>query len=742
MVHETAVGGLRGGAGQNSAVIGALADGNQNIGAGHGDGFALVVNGGELALGVPHGQAAHQLNAGDLAALAQNALGRPAVVDDHTVGQAAVLLLGHGGHLLVLLQAVDVDAALAQAQGGAGHVDGCVAAADDHGVALQGGDAALVHAAQQVKAGHNAFQLLALNVQLQGFLETHGHVEGLEALFPQLLDGDVLAHFHAAAELHAHLTEHIDLGLDNGLIHTEVGDAVHQHAARGGFLIEYHRAVALNGQEVGAGHAGGAGADDGHLLVKLISGAGVHGRDVAVLRLHILLGNELLDLVDGQGLIHGAPGAGILAVLAADGAADGGEGVILLDQLQRILIAAVACHLDVALDGDVRRAGHLAGGGAGGPGLNAAVFVSVVLVPVIFAPAGVIGQLVAGILDGAVLGAQLLAQADSAGRAGLHALAAGHALLPIALCHIGGGGQVGRVEQLGGTQRIADADCAVADTEDLVLAVDVGNLVDIAPILGLLKNLHGLFVGNVTAVVGLPAVVRKVAYADAPFGLNIAGALAPDALLLAAGADGDTDVALVLLQPVGKMLNGEGLALGGDGLLNGDDVHADAGAAGGHLLRQACQRQIGHALKEVRRLGEHIRMDRVDHHDLRAAGDKHIQHPALLMVGVLAVQVLPVELHQAAFADGLQGLFQVFLIKLGVFLCQLGKGEGNALFHGQADIQNILCHLLAVIGGSEFQCGVDAPVLGRIRGDLVLAQENRGPVGNDLAKLGDFLVSC
>ena len=460
-----------------------------------------------------------------------------------------------------------------------------------------------------------------------------------------------------------------------------------------------------------------------------------------MLRLHILLGNELLDFVDGQGLIHGAPGAGILAVLAADGAADSGEGVILLDQLQRILIAAIAGHLDVALDGDVSRAGRLTGGGAGGPGLDAAVFVSVVLVPVILAPAGVIRQLMAGILDGAFLGAELLTQADSAGRAGLHALAAGHALLPVALGYVGGGRQVGGVEQLGGPQRVADANGAVADTEDLVLAVDVGDLVDIAPILRLLEDLHGLFIGNVTAVVGLPAVIRKVAYANAPVGLNIAGALAPDALLLAAGTDGDADVALVLLQPVGKMLNGQGLALGRDGLLHRDYMHADAGAAGGHLLRQARQGQVGHALKEVRRFREHIGMDGVDHHDLRAAGDEHIQYPALLVVGVLAVQVLPMEFHQAAFADGLQGLFQIFRIKLGVLLCQLCKCEGDALFHGQADIQNVLCHLLAIVDRGEFQRGVDTPVLRGIRGDLVLAQENRGPVGNDLAKFGDFFVS-
>ena len=112
------------------------------------------------------------------------------------------------------------------------------------------------------------------------------------------------------------------------------------------------------------------------------------------------------------------------------------------------------------------------------------------------------------------------------------------------------------------------------------------------------------------------------------------------------------------------------------------------------------------------------------------------------MVGILAVQVLPVELHQTAFADGLQCLFQIFLIKLGVLLRQLCKSEGDALFHGQADVQNVLGHLLAVIGGSEFQGGVDAPVFGSIFSDLVLAQENRCTVSDNFSQFRYFLVSC
>ena len=427
-----------------------------------------------------------------------------------------------------------------------------------------------------------------------------------------------------------------------------------------------------------------------------------------MLGLHILLGDELFDLVDGQRLVDGAAGAGILAVLSADAAADGRERVVLLDELERVGIAAVARHLDVALDGDVRRAGSLAGRRAGRPGLNAAVLIAVILVPVILAPLGVVRQLMVRILDGAFLGAQLLTEADSAGRAGLDALAAGNALLRVALGNISGSRQVRRIEQLRGAQRIADADSTVADAEDLVLAVDIRDLVDIAAVLGLLEDLHGLFISDVAAVVRLAAVVSEVADADAPLAFHVAGALTADALLLAAGAHGHADVTLVLLQPVGQVLDRQRLALGRNGLFDRDDVHTDAGASGRHHLGDARQRQIRHALEEVGRLREHIRLLGVDHHDLGAAGNEHIQHPALFVVRVLAVEVLPVELNQAALADGLHRFFQIGSVELRVLLRELLDRERHALFHRQGDIEDIVRHLLIVLHRRELEGGVDA----------------------------------
>ena len=345
----------------------------------------------------------------------------------------------------------------------------------------------------------------------------------------------------------------------------------------------------------------------------------------------------------------------------------------------------------------MRRAGGFAGCRAGRPGLDAAVLVAVILIPVILAPLGVVRQLVARILDGAFLGAELLTEADSAGRAGLDALAAGHALLGVALGHVSRGGQVRRVEQLRGAQRIADADGTVADAEDLVFAVDIRDLVDIAAILCLLEDLHRLFIGDVMAMVRLAAVVGKITDADAPLAFHVAGALSADALLLAAGAHAHADMPLILLQPMGQVLDRQRLALGRDGLFDRNDMHADSGASGRHHFSNTRQRQIGHAFKEIGRLREHVRLLGIDHHDLGAAGNEHVQHPALFMVRILAVEILPMELDQTALADGLHRFFQIGSVKLRVLLCELLYRERHALFHGQRDIEDIVRHLLIVL---------------------------------------------
>ena len=111
------------------------------------------------------------------------------------------------------------------------------------------------------------------------------------------------------------------------------------------------------------------------------------------------------------------------------------------------------------------------------------------------------------ILDGAVLRAQFLPKTNGAGRTCFNTLAAGYALFGIAFRGVCRCRKIRRVEELGCAQGIANADGTVADTEDLVFAVDICDLVDISAVFRFLKNLHGLFVGNIVAMTGFTTVI-------------------------------------------------------------------------------------------------------------------------------------------------------------------------------------------------------------------------------------------
>ena len=272
-------------------------------------------------------------------------------------------------------------------------------------------------------------ELLTGNAELCALLRADGHEEALVALVAKLLDGDVLTDLNAAFELNAHGPEHVDLGVYNVLLKTEGGDAHGEHTAGNGVFIEHGDiAVAHFRKEEGAAHAGGAGADDGDLLFEEALVLGLyHGRDIAGLGVQIALCDEFLDLVDRNCTVDAASRAGILAAAVAYGAADRREGICLLYERQSLGIAALSRHLQVALNGDMSRTRGLAGGGAGFVAVDA-VIIAVVEVKLLGTPVIVIGQLMLGILNGAVLGAELLTELYGARGTVFDAAAAGHAV--------------------------------------------------------------------------------------------------------------------------------------------------------------------------------------------------------------------------------------------------------------------------------------------------------------------------
>ena len=605
-------------------------------------------------------------------------LGTPTAADVRAVLNGLATLLLAGGHLGLALQAEHLNMLGAQTAGVAGNIDGHVAAAHHDSAAGQGIDLAAVNLAKEVDGHGHVLGILARNTGKAAALAADGHVKGLKALRAQLVERHITTDLHAIAELGTHQANDLDIGLDNILLQLKAGNAIGEHATRAFVLLEHDGLVALLGQIESAGQAGRTGTDDGDLLIKAASARRGHHRwDIAGRGIQIALGDKLLDLVDSHGGVHTAAGAGILTAAVAHTAADSGQRVLALDERQRLVIATLSRELQIALNGDMRGAGRLAGSGAGLMRLDAVV-VAVVGRPLGVVPLGGIGQLLArilGHLSAGLFAAELLAQLGGAGRTHLNAATAGHALVLLDLGDIGRARQVGRVEQLRGAQGIAHVDVAVADGEDLVLAVDVGDLVHKAVVLGLAQDVVNLVAGHVMATISLDHVVGHIAHGDAPIGRVVGAALTHHATARAAAAGASGIFAIVFVEPMLDMLDRHRGARGVDSLLDRNDMHADTGASGRHHRRGLGQRSLGRLLKE---LGVDRVLFELAHAHVEELGrtrHQHGQHPLLGALGVF-----PVVLEQTRVAHVVEHLLDLGLGHAGE-LGHLGQRIGTAHLH-------------------------------------------------------------
>ena len=488
---------------------------------------------------------------------------------------------GIGGHI-ALLPAVGDGDLRAEADGGAGHVHRDVAAADDDDLFADGGLGAGVDLAQEIDAAPDALELLARDAEGGGLLRADGEIKRVKALGAQLVERHVPADLDTAAEDHAELLQNVDLGVEDGLLEAEVRDAVAEHTAGLVVFIEDGDLVVVRREEVGAAQARGARADDGDLLVAEVIEL---LRDKAGVALELAVGDEALDLVDGDGAVNVAAGADILALAVADAAADGGEGVFLLDKLERLEIPALGGELEIALDGDVRGTRGLAGGCPLGRDVLA---VGAVLgVPVLRRPLDIVGQVHGLMFDGR-FGAELLAHLDGVIRAAVGALAAGDALFLVDLRDIVAAGGAGGVVILAHPEGEAAFGHTVADGEGLAL-VERRDLVDAAALVALFDEGLGLLHGAGAALAGAVEHIAHVAHEDAQPLVEVAAALAHHLAHAAALAGRDAEMAVVILDILADKLVVDGGGAGGDGALDGDDAH-DARAHGGvrRVLDLAC----------------------------------------------------------------------------------------------------------------------------------------------------------
>ena len=524
-------------------------------------------------------------DAGDLAVLAEDLDRRGQEAELHALFHRLFDLFGVGGELGLTAAVEHVRLVRAEAHRAAADVHGHVAAADDGTALAEGRVMAEVHGAQEVHAAVDALELLARDAELGRLLCADGEVEALVALCAQLLDGDVLADLDAAAEFDAHLAQDVNLGVEHVFFEAEARDAEREHAAGHRVAVEHGHGVALVGEVVGAAHARGAGADDGDLLRVRAADLVEQLRHVARGLVQVVVGDEALDLVDGDGLVHVAAGALGLAELVADAAADSRERVFFLDELERVRVAALRGELQVALHGDVRGAGGLARGGAGGHDIL--VVLAVVRVPAALRAQG-LGELDVVRLLCQVLGrAELLAELERIAGAGLHALAAGDALGLVHLSDVVGADRVARAIHQTHAQAEAGTGAAVADGRALARLFNVDHVVHEAVFFGALDDLERLLARDLLGAAGADVVLGALAHLDAHVLIEVAAAVADARARCAAGARRHRE-AVVLVQIVRNALKFVHTGNALERALDRDDAHeaVAVGDHGAHVCRE------------------------------------------------------------------------------------------------------------------------------------------------------------
>ena len=523
------------GAVQHRAEVHLLAGGRDDAIDGELLEHALALHGLTPAGGVLHSGELHalELQPGHCL-LAQDLSRGHQVLELDALGLRLRDLLSRGGHLVGRAAVDYIHVLSAQPYGGTGDIHGGVGAAYDGDVLANFDLLARVHGLEELYAAPDAGLIFTGAAERRALPCAGGEVKRLVSLLAQLRYSDVLADVHAAAELHAHLAQDVNLRLDNVLLKTEGREDAGQHAADLVALLEHRDGVALYGEIIGAGEAGRTAADDGDLIREGLAGLVEHLRHEARLGGQLLVRDELLDVVDGNGVINIAAGAGVLTGPVADAAADRRERVLALYELQRLEIAALGGKLYIALDGDMRGAFHLTWRGAFLSDLAAVG--AVINVVLVLAPEAVHGGelRLGGLL--LVFRAQLGTELEGAHLAVIHAQAAGHALIALHLGDVVGPEHIRGVEVFAQAQGQAGTAAAVADGGGAVIALGGVYLVDKAVILGALEYLKRLLLADQPVAALLREELGVVVNIHAHIFLEVAAALAHKAPRAAAGA--------------------------------------------------------------------------------------------------------------------------------------------------------------------------------------------------------------
>ncbi len=201
-----------------------LTDGEDDMVSRDGDRLALVIDGGEAArFGVDGAQAFFEYDGSYMAAfILQQLLRTPAGADLDVLFFRLGDLVLRGRHGLARFQTDHRDLFRTEAHRSAGAVNGDItAAADDNDAAVH-----MLRSRRPAPHAGSARRCrcpwpFARHARKPSALTADGDVEREEPLLTQLRDGHILTDLHAAADLHAKLTQNLNLRVDDGLLQLE-----------------------------------------------------------------------------------------------------------------------------------------------------------------------------------------------------------------------------------------------------------------------------------------------------------------------------------------------------------------------------------------------------------------------------------------------------------------------------------------------------------------------------------------
>ncbi|OQC00090.1 MAG: hypothetical protein BWX80_03487 [Candidatus Hydrogenedentes bacterium ADurb.Bin101] len=272
---------------------------------------------------------------GDFAALGYNFLRGHQCLDDDAFVFGLFNFFLVGGHLVARAAVQDGYRFRAQAHGCTRGVNGRIAAADDDHFLPDRRRPAQIIFAQEFDGIIDALRVLIGDAQFRARRGADGEKYRFVSFITQLLQCEIFAKRLVRFNFDAHALNHADFTGQLLARHAVGGNALHQHASGTGRRFKDLGLITEAGQEIRAGQAGRAAADDSHLALG-ISLVFAHFRKLYG---HFLFDHKALDAPNRDGIIEIGAAAFVFTGVEAYPRANGRKGVAVAMHTQRFGVA-------------------------------------------------------------------------------------------------------------------------------------------------------------------------------------------------------------------------------------------------------------------------------------------------------------------------------------------------------------------------------------------------------------------